>query len=68
MYYAKFLSYYLLNMYLSLENLRGKKKKSLWKSQNAKNCFHAFQIVPVFGLHKQNQVALLKSSASKGQS
>ena len=28
MYYAKFLSYYLLNMYLSLENLREKKKKA----------------------------------------
>lgn len=66
MHYAESLSYYLLNMYLSLENLR--KKKACEKSQNAKNCFHAFQIVPVFGLHKQNQVALLKSSASKGQS
>ena len=66
--YAKFLSYYLLNMYLSLGNLRKKKKKACEKSQNAKNCFHAFPIVPVFGLHKQNQVALLKSSTNKGQS
>ena len=38
--YAKFLSYYLLNMYLSLGNLR--KKKSLWKISKCQELFSRF--------------------------